>query len=106
MTSLNALSKLLKIRYPIIQAGMAGATTPELVAAVSNAGGLGILGAARMTPDQLLETIRKIKELTTNRYGVNLLLAQPERRITDETHLQFNNSWILISAKILDFRRN
>jgi nitronate monooxygenase len=84
MTLLNPLSKLLKISYPIIQAGMAGATTPELVAAVSNTGGLGILGAARMTPDQLLDTIRKIKELTTNSYGVNLLLAQPEMRITDE----------------------
>src|SRR5436309_9032915 len=84
MTLLNPLSKLLKISYPIIQAGMAGATTPELVAAVSNTGGLGILGAARVTPDQLLDTIRKIKELTTNSYGVNLLLAQPEMRITDE----------------------
>jgi hypothetical protein len=37
-----------------------------------------------MTPDQLLDTIRKIKELTTNPYGVNLLLAKPERRTTDE----------------------
>ena len=43
MLSPNPLCKLLDIRYPIIQAGMAGQTTPELVAAVSNAGGLGIL---------------------------------------------------------------
>jgi nitronate monooxygenase len=41
----NPLYKLLSIRYPIIQAGMAGPTTPELVATVSNVGGLGILGA-------------------------------------------------------------
>ena len=40
MTSTNPLSKILNIRYPIIQAGMAGSTTPELVAAVSNAGGI------------------------------------------------------------------
>jgi nitronate monooxygenase len=45
VSSLNPLCEMLNIRYPIIQAGMAGQTTPELVAAVSNAGGLGILGA-------------------------------------------------------------
>jgi nitronate monooxygenase len=50
-------------------------TTPELVAAVSNAGGLGILGASRIMPEQLKDTIRKIKRLTTNPFGVNLLLA-------------------------------
>jgi nitronate monooxygenase len=72
------LCKLLNIRYPIIQAGMGGFTTPELVAAVSNAGGLGILGAARMTPDQTRDAIGKIKKLTSNPFGVNLLLAPPE----------------------------
>ena len=71
----NPLCKLLGIRYPIIQAGMAGQTTPELVAAVSNAGGLGILGATRMTPDKLLDAVRKIKMLTAKPYGVNLWRA-------------------------------
>jgi nitronate monooxygenase len=75
---------MLNIRYPIIQAGMAGSTTPELVAAVSNAGGLGIVGAARLMPDQLLDMILKIKKLTTYPYGVNLQLAQPEKSVTDE----------------------
>ena len=70
MMTANSLCKLLKIRYPIIQADMAGSTTPELVAAVSNAGGLGIVGAAIVTPDQLLEMILKIKKLTTCPYGV------------------------------------
>jgi nitronate monooxygenase len=70
--SVNPLCKLLNIRYPIIQAGMAGQTTAELVGAVSNAGGLGILGATRMTTDQLLTTIRKIKKITVKPYGVNL----------------------------------
>ena len=71
----NPLCKLLGIRYPIIQAGMAGQTTAELVAAVSNAGGLGVLGATRMTSEKLLNTIRKIKMITTKPYGVNLWLG-------------------------------
>lgn len=68
----NLLCKLLNIRYHIIQAGMAGQTTPELVAAVSNAGGLGILGATRMTPENISDVVRKIKMITTKPYGVNL----------------------------------
>jgi nitronate monooxygenase len=71
---------MLNIKYPIIQAGMAGGhTTPELVAAVSNAGGLGILGASRLTSQQLKESINKIKSLTNRSFGVNLLLAPPEQ---------------------------
>ena len=73
------ICKILNIRYPIIQAGMSGFTTPELVAAVSNAGGLGILGAARMSPEQTIDAIRKVKKLTSNPFGVNLLLAPPEK---------------------------
>jgi len=76
----NPLCKLLRIRYPIVQAGMAGQTTPELVAAVSNAGGLGILGATRMTPEKLLDAVRKIKMITTKPYGVNLWLGPQERK--------------------------
>ena len=55
-----------------------GHTTPELVAAVSNAGGLGILAASRLTPEQLKEAINKIKSLTNRPFGVNLLLAPLE----------------------------
>lgn len=79
----NPLCKLLSIRYPIVQAGMAGQTTPELVAAVSNAGGLGILGATRMTPEKLLDAVRKIKMITTKSYGVNLWLG-PQGRKKDQ----------------------
>jgi nitronate monooxygenase len=75
----TSLCDLLNIGYPIIQAGMGGFTTPELVAAVSNAGGLGILGANRMTTEQTRDAIKKIKKLTTNPFGVNLLLAPPEK---------------------------
>jgi nitronate monooxygenase len=75
MVTTNSLCKLLGIKYPIIQSGMAGQTTAELVSAVSNAGGLGILGATRMTPDQLLETIKKIKKNTIKPFGVNLWIG-------------------------------
>jgi nitronate monooxygenase len=57
---------------------MGGHTTPELVAAVSNAGGLGILGASHLTPQQLKHAIHKIKSLTNRPFGVNLVLAPPE----------------------------
>jgi nitronate monooxygenase len=74
----TSLCDLLGIRYPVIQAGMGGATTPALVAAVSNAGGLGVLGAARMGADELRVTIGSIRTLTRHPFGVNLLLAAPE----------------------------
>jgi nitronate monooxygenase len=90
------LCKLLNIRYPIIQAGMSGFTTPELVAAVSNAGGLGILGAARMTPSQTSDAIKKIKKLTNNPFGVNLILAPPEKggnQSIDQVQQFFNDKF-------------
>jgi hypothetical protein len=60
----TSLCKLMNIRYPIVQAGMAGFTTPDLVAAVSNAGGLGILGASRLSSSQLQKSIIEIKQKT------------------------------------------
>jgi nitronate monooxygenase len=59
---------------------MGGFTTPDLAAAVSNAGGLGIIGAARMTTPQLQEAIISTKEKTDQPFGVNLLLAPPEQQ--------------------------
>ena len=71
--SRNRFLDQLGIEDPIIQAPMAGGpTTPELVAAVSNAGGLGSLGAAYMTPDQITEAIRQIRSLTDKPFNVNL----------------------------------
>jgi len=65
-------------RYPIIQAPMAGgATTPELVAAVSNAGGLGSLAGVLLPPDQLAEEIRRIRARTTRPFNVNLFVLKP-----------------------------
>jgi nitronate monooxygenase len=71
--STSRLLKILGVEHPIIQAPMAGGpTTPELVAAVSNAGGLGSLGAAYLTPDQIVEAIRQIRGLTREPFNVNL----------------------------------
>lgn len=69
----NDLLKKLGINHPIIQGPFGGGpSTPELVAAVSNAGGLGSLGAAYQTPDQITETIRRIRALTDRPFQVNL----------------------------------
>jgi nitronate monooxygenase len=71
----NVLSSFLNIKYPIIQAPMAGGiTTSKLVAAVSNFGGLGMIGAGYMTPMQLREQIREIKQLTAKPFGINLFV--------------------------------
>ena len=70
----TAFTELLGIDHPIALAGMGGATSPELVAAVSNAGGLGILGATGQSPDRLTENVRAIRERTDRPFGLNLLL--------------------------------
>ncbi|MGE6400714.1 NAD(P)H-dependent flavin oxidoreductase [Bacillus cereus] len=86
---------ILQIKYPIIQAGMAGAiTTPELVAAVSNSGGLGTLGAGYMSTEQIREAIYKIRELTNKPFGVNLLLTK-EIQIEEE---KVNEAKVLLSG--------
>jgi nitronate monooxygenase len=66
------LCRLLGIRYPIIQAPMAGATTPQLVAAVSNAGGLGMFAGAYLSPEQIRAGMEAVRELTEAPFGVNL----------------------------------
>lgn len=71
---------LLEIRYPIVLAGMGGASTPQLAAAVSNAGGLGVLGAAACGPTELRAWIRKTRELTDKPFGVDTLLPASVRR--------------------------
>jgi enoyl-[acyl-carrier protein] reductase II len=70
------LTEKLGIEYPIIQAGMGGVAMAELVAAVSEAGGLGVIGAALMTPAALRDEVRKVKDLTDKPFAVDLLLAQ------------------------------
>ena len=74
---MNSVSQLFGIRYPIIQGGMIWCTGANLVSAVSNAGGLGLLGAGSMYPDQLEEEIKNCLQLTNKPFGVNLPLLYP-----------------------------
>ena len=71
------ITKLLGIRYPVIQGGMAWVAEHNLAAAVSNAGGLGIIGAASAPPEIVRQEIRKCKELTDKPFGVNVMLLNP-----------------------------
>ena len=71
------VTELLGIEYPIIQGGMAWVAEHRLAAAVSNAGGLGIIGAASAPPEVVREEIRKCKELTDRPFGVNIMLLNP-----------------------------
>lgn len=71
------LCDALGIEYPIIQGGMAWVATAELVAAVSEAGGLGIIGAGQAPPEWLEEQIVKIKSITNKPFGVNVMLMSP-----------------------------
>ncbi|MFA7652145.1 MAG: nitronate monooxygenase [Synergistaceae bacterium] len=70
----NRVTKLLKIKYPIIQGGMALVAVADLAAAVSNAGGLGVIAAASMPPELLEEQIVKIRKLTDKPFGMNIML--------------------------------
>ena len=74
----NPLVKLLGIKYPIIQGGMAGISEANLVSAVSNAGGLGTIGSGLMPASWLEEEIKKTKEKTNRPFAVNLFLQNPK----------------------------
>lgn len=71
------ITKLLGIEYPIIQGGMAWVADHHLAAAVSNAGGLGLIGAASMPGDVLRTQIQEAKKLTDKPFGVNVMLLSP-----------------------------
>jgi enoyl-[acyl-carrier protein] reductase II len=74
----NRITELFGIDYPIIQAGMIWASGWRLASAVSNAGGLGLIGSGSMYPDVLKEHIRKCKSATSRPFGVNVPLLYPE----------------------------
>lgn len=75
---MNRVCELFNIQYPIIQGGMVWCSGWRLAAAVSNAGGLGLLGAGSMHPEVLREHIRKCQAATTKPFGVNVPLMYPE----------------------------
>lgn len=75
-TFATSFTRSLAIEYPIVQGPMNGASTPELAAAVSNAGGLGSYAAALLSPTAILEGVAKIKKLTDKPFNVNLFVLE------------------------------
>lgn len=73
----NRVCELLNIDYPVIQGGMAWVATAELAAAVSNAGGVGLIAAGNAPADYVREQIKKARELTKKPFGVNVMLLSP-----------------------------
>ena len=73
----NRVTQLLKIKYPVIQGGMAWVADADLAAAVSNAGGLGVIAAASMPPELLEQQIVKIRKLTDKPFAMNIMLLSP-----------------------------
>jgi enoyl-[acyl-carrier protein] reductase II len=73
------LTEMLGIEHPVMLAGMGGVSYHRVVAAVSDAGGIGTLGAATMEPDELVEEMARVRDVTDKPFGVDLLAALPER---------------------------
>lgn len=86
------LTELLQIKYPIIQAGMAGSTTPELVAEVSNQGGLGTIGAGYFNTEKLEDEIKQVRALTNNPFAVNLFVPGKQNSTTEQ--IRQMNAWL------------
>jgi len=78
MTIHTPLCDFLGVKYPIMLAGMGGVSYAELAAAMSNAGGYGVLGMAGTTPDFIEGQMKRVRELTDRPFGVDLLAASPE----------------------------
>ena len=75
---MNQITQLFNIKYPIVQGGMVWVSGWKLASAVSNAGGLGLIGAGSMYPDVLREHIQKCKKATDNPFGVNVPMLYPQ----------------------------
>ena len=78
MAMLSRITELFEIDYPVISGGMVWCSGWELAAAVSNAGGLGLIGSGSMTPDELREHIIKCRKATPYNFGVNVPLMRPQ----------------------------
>ena len=102
----TALTELIGIKYPVIQGGMAWVAEYHLAAAVSEAGGLGIIGAASAPPEIVREQVRKARELTDKPIGVNVMLLNPNAeevaRIVVEEGVQVVTTGAGSPAKFMD----
>ena len=80
----TAFTELLGIEHPVVSAGMGGGHTgAELVGRVSEAGGLGVLGASFVPPGEIEEMVRRVRDLTSKPFGINLLLHATEERVNE-----------------------
>ncbi|MFM6954288.1 MAG: NAD(P)H-dependent flavin oxidoreductase [Sphingobacteriaceae bacterium] len=95
---MNSLQKLFGIKYPIVQAGMVWCSGWRLASAVSNAGGLGLIGAGSMYPDVLREHLQKCKKATNKPFGVNIPLLYPNMEEMVEVILQEGVKIVFSSA--------
>jgi len=103
------ITDLLGIEHPIIQAPMGPISIPRLVAAVSNAGGLGILNAGHFTPEEIKDDIRSVRALTDKPFGVNLTAGTPgyerlaevmiEEKVPLIVHGRGNPKWLIETAR-------
>lgn len=103
------VTEMLGIKHPIVQAAMGPIAVPRLVAAVSNAGGLGILASGRFLPEEVRGDIRAIRELTDKPFGVNLTAGTPgyedlarvmiEEEVPLISHGRGNPRWLIEAAK-------
>ncbi|HOO73285.1 MAG TPA: nitronate monooxygenase [Spirochaetota bacterium] len=73
----TAITELLQIEYPIVLSGMSWISTPELVAAVSNAGGIGILATGILSPEETVKSVKNVRELTSKPFAANVTLYFP-----------------------------
>lgn len=94
----NRITDILGVKYPIIQAGMVWCSGWELASAVSNAGGLGIIGAGSMYPDVLRLHIQKCKEQTNRPFAVNLPLLYPSIEDHIQSIIEFKVPVVFTSA--------
>lgn len=84
------LQNILGVKYPIIQGGMANIATGEFAAAVSNAGGLGLIGAGGMSVEEVRENIEICKKLTNKPFGVNIMLLNPNADEVAKMIIEYN----------------
>lgn len=97
----TCVSELLGTRYPLVQAPMAGGfTSPELVAAVSEAGGLGSIGGAMLSPEELRASIRSVRTLTGRPFGVNLFAPLPRPEASPEAVAAMHDALAPLRAEL------
>ena len=101
MKIVNRITKLFGIKYPIIQAGMVWVSGWKLASAVSNNGGLGLIGAGSMKPDLLREHLQKCKAATDKPFGVNIPLLRGDAADLIKVVIEENVKIVFFIRKVI-----